>query len=130
MAERLGVSAKARSVLRRENAFWADDDPVNRVTTYIPRSIAKGTGLLPDDVPNRFSIHGVLENQHHMMTRLREDVSAVPRPDEKKALHLRPGVPMLDMWHTSVGQDGQPYELTRVVMRGGMTGLLYGVPVE
>jgi GntR family transcriptional regulator len=49
---------------------------VNRVTTYVPWSIAKGTGLPQDDVPNRFSIHGVLENQHHMMTRLREEVSS------------------------------------------------------
>jgi hypothetical protein len=27
-------------------------------------------------------------------------------------------------------RDGQPYELTRFVMRGDMTGLLYDVPVE
>jgi GntR family transcriptional regulator len=36
VAERLSVSAKTKSVLRRENVFWADDDPVHRVTTYIP----------------------------------------------------------------------------------------------
>jgi GntR family transcriptional regulator len=52
------------------------------------------------------------------------------RPDEIAALHLRPGVPVLDVWHTSIDQDGQPYELTRFVMRGDMTGLLYDVPVE
>jgi hypothetical protein len=40
-----------KSVLRRENVFYADDDPVNRVTTYIPWTIAKGTGLLQDEVP-------------------------------------------------------------------------------
>jgi GntR family transcriptional regulator len=131
VAERLGVSAKAKSVLRRENVFWADDDPVNRVTTYIPWSIAKGTGLLKDDVPHQYGIHGVLEDQHHVMTRMREEVSArMPRPDETKALHLRAGVPVLDVWHTSIDQDGQPYELTRFVMRGDMTGLLYDVPVE
>ena len=37
-------------------------------------------------------------------------------------------VPVLDVWHTSTGRDGQPYELTRFVMRGDMTGLLYDVP--
>jgi hypothetical protein len=36
----------------------------------------------------------------------------------------------LDVWHTSIDKDGQPYELTRFVMRGDMTGLLYDVPVE
>ena len=49
---------------------------------------------------------------------------------ETRLLHLQPGVPVLDVWHTSIDQDGQPYELTRFVMRGDMTGLLYDVPVE
>jgi GntR family transcriptional regulator len=39
-------------------------------------------------------------------------------------------VPVLDVWHTSIDQDGQPYELTRFVMRGDLTGLLYDTPVE
>jgi len=131
VAERLGVSATAKSVLRRENIFWADDDPVIRVITYIPWPIAKGTGLLQPDVPHPYGIHGVLEDQHHVMTRLREEVSTrMPRPDEVRALHLRSGVPVLVVWHTSIDQDGQPYELTRFVMRGDMTGLLYDVPVE
>ena len=131
VAERLGVSAKAKSVLRRENVFYADDDPVERVTTYVPWTIAKGTGLLQGEVPHQFGIHGILKDQHHVMTRMREEVSMrMPRPEESRQLRLRPGVPVLDVWHTSLDQDGQPYELTRFVMRGDMTGLLYDVPVE
>jgi GntR family transcriptional regulator len=131
VAERLGVSARAKSVLRRENVFYADDDPVNRVTTYIPWSIAKGTGLLRDEVPHQFGIHGILEDQGHVMTRIREEVSArMPKPEETRLLHLRPGVPVLDVWHTSIDEKGEAYELTRFVMRGDMTGLLYDVPVE
>jgi GntR family transcriptional regulator len=131
VAERLNVSATTKSVLRRENVFYADADPVHRVTTYIPWVIAEGTGLLQDEVPHQFGIHGVLEDRHHVMTRIREEVSTrMPRPDETAALHLRPGVPVLDVWHTSLDQDGEPYELTRFVMRGDMTGLLYDVPVE
>jgi len=131
VAERLKVSARAKSVLRRENVFYADDDPVHRVTTYIPWPIAEGTGLLQAEVPNQYGIHGVLEERQHMMTRIREEVSTrMPRPDEIAALKLRPGVPVLDVWHTSIDQDGQPYELTRFVMRGDMTGLLYDMPVE
>ena len=104
---------------------------MNRVSTYIPWSIAKGTGLLQDEVPHQFGIHGILGEQGHVMDRIREEVSTrMPRPDETRLLHLRPGVPVLDVWHTSVDQDGQPYELTRFVMRGDMTGLLYDMPVE
>ena len=131
VAERLAVSARTKSVLRRENVFYADDDPVNRVTTYIPWTIAKGTGLLKDEVPHQFGIHGILEDRGHVMTRLREEVSArMPRPEETRLLRLRPGVPVLDVWHTSIDEKGEPYELTRFVMRGDMTGLLYDVPVE
>ena len=131
VAERLGVPGRAKSVLRRENVFYANDDPVNRVTTYIPWTIAKGTGLLQDEVPHQFGIHGILEDQGHTMTRLREEVSTrMPRPEETRLLHLRPGVPVLDVWHTSIDEKGEPYELTRFVMRGDMTGLAYDVPVE
>src|SRR4051794_15783610 len=76
VAERLGVSDRTKSVVRRENVFYADQDPVERVTTYIPWTIAKGTGLLQDEVPHQFGIHGVMEDQGHVMTRLREEVSA------------------------------------------------------
>ena len=54
----------------------------------------------------------------------------MPNPDEGRYLHLRSGVPVLDVWHTSIDQVGEPYELTRFVMRGDMIGLLYDVPVE
>ena len=113
-------------MVRRENVF-ADDDLVNRVTTCIPWTIAKGTGLFQDKVPHHFGIHGVLEDQGHVMTRLREEVSArMPGPGEVRWLRLRP---VLDVWHASLGQGGGPYELTRLVMRGDMTGLLSDVPV-
>ncbi|MGZ6770548.1 MAG: GntR family transcriptional regulator [Mycobacteriaceae bacterium] len=131
VAERLHISPKTKSVLRRENVFYADDDPVHRVTTYIPWSIADGTGLLEEEVPHQYGIHGVLEERHHTMTRIREEVGArMPRPDESRHLKLRPGVPVIDVLHTSIDQDGEPYELTRFVMRADMTGLLYDTPVE
>jgi GntR family transcriptional regulator len=131
VAERLNMSPHTKSVLRRENVFYADDDPVHRITTYIPWPIAKGTGLLQEDVPHPYGIHGVLEDQHHTMTRIREEISTrMPRPEEIRHLQLRPGVPVLDVLHTSIDQDGEPYEVTRFVMRGDMTGLLYDTPVE
>ncbi len=78
-----------------------------------------------------YGIHGILEERGHTMTRLREEVSArMPTADEVELLHLSPGVPVLDVLHTSLDQDGHPYELTRFVMRTDLTGLLYDAPVE
>jgi GntR family transcriptional regulator len=131
VADRLQVAADTASVLRRENVFWADDDPVQRVTTYAPWELAEGTGLLAEEVGHPYGIHGIFEDQGHVMTRIREEVSArMPRPDERRDLRLPPGVPVLDVLHTSLDQQGQPYELTRFVMRADLTGLLYDVPVE
>jgi GntR family transcriptional regulator len=131
VADRLQVPSDTDSVLRRENVFWADDDPVQRVTTYLPWELAEGTGLLLPEVGHPYGIHGILEDRGHLMTRIREEVSArMPRPEERRHLRLPPGVPVLDVLHTSIDQDGQPYELTRFVMRADLTGLLYDVPVE
>ena len=90
-------------MVRRENVF-ADDDLVNRVITCIPWTIAKGTGLLQDEVPHQFGTHSVLEDRGHVMTRLREEVSArMPQPGEVRSLRLRPGVPVMDVRHASLG---------------------------
>jgi GntR family transcriptional regulator len=62
------------------------------VTTYIPWTMAKGTGLLRDEVPHQFGIHGILQDQGHAMTRLREEVSTrMPRPEEICQLRLAAG---------------------------------------
>ena len=131
VAARLNIADDEPSVLRRENVFWADSDPMQRVTTWVPWRIAEGTGLLFDEVPHPYGIHGVLEEQGHTMTRIQEEISArMPTPDERVRLDLPQGVPVLDVLHTSVDQDGQPYELTRFVLRADLSGLRYDVPVE
>jgi GntR family transcriptional regulator len=80
-------------------------------------------------VLHQFGIHGILEDQGHVMTRLRVEVSTrMPQPEESRLLRLRPGAPVLDVWHTGIDQVGELYELTRFVMRGDLTGLLYDVP--
>jgi GntR family transcriptional regulator len=131
VAARLAVDPDSASVLRRENVFYADDDPVQRVTTLIPWTIAEGTGLLQAEIPHPYGIHGVLEDQGFVMARLREEVSArMPRGDEAETLRVPPGVPIIDVLHTSLDGDGRGYELTRFVMRADMSGLLYDTPVE
>ncbi|WP_333770694.1 UTRA domain-containing protein [Streptomyces sp. IBSBF 2435] len=41
IARKLKVPVGEKSLLRRENVCYADDDPVYRVTTWIPWSIAQ-----------------------------------------------------------------------------------------
>ncbi|MDH2393140.1 GntR family transcriptional regulator [Streptomyces sp. HNM0663] len=131
LADQLKVSPKAKSVLRRENVFYADDDPVYRVTTWIPWSIAQGTGLVEAEVPHQYGIHGIFEEKGHVMTRIHDEITArMPTPEEVGHLELPQGVPVIEVMHTSLDQDGEPYEVTRFVMRADMNGLSYNVPVE
>jgi GntR family transcriptional regulator len=131
VADELRVPADQKSVLIRENVFWAGDDPVHRVTTYVPWRIAEGTTLLEAEIPHPYGIHGILEDRGHSMIRQRETVTArMPTTDEEARLRIRVGVPVLDVWHTSIDQHDIPYELTRFVMRSDLTGLRYEIPVE
>jgi GntR family transcriptional regulator len=131
VADRLDLPPTTKSVVRRESVSFADDDAVHRVTTWIPWTIAKGTGLTKPDTGHPRGIYGVLEDQGHTMTRLREEVDArMPTPAEVDFLALPPGVPVFDVLHTSIDQHGEPYELTRFVMRADLTGLAYDAPIE
>ncbi len=131
VAARLKLSNDTPSALRRENVFWADTDPVQRVTTWLPWALADGTGLLRDEVGHPFGIHGILEERGHTMARIHDEISArMPAPDEREHLQLSPGVPVLDVLHISIDTEGEPYELTRFVMRADLSGLRYDAPVE
>jgi GntR family transcriptional regulator len=131
IASRLHVAANTKSVLRRDNVFYADADPVSLVTTYIPWTIAQGTGLLEPVVPHPYGIHGVLEDRGHQMQRMTDEVtSRMPTPDEARRLRIQSGVPVIDLLHTSLDQNLEPYEVTRFVMRADMNSLIYDIPVE
>ncbi|MGH3565311.1 MAG: GntR family transcriptional regulator [Pseudonocardia sp.] len=131
VAQRLKLAPTTRSVLRRENVFWADADPIQRVTTWLPWALAEGTGLVRDEVGHPFGIHGVLEERGHTMARILDEISArMPTPDEREQLRLSPGVPVLDVLHTSIDTEGEPYELTRFVLRADLSSLRYDAPVE
>lgn len=51
-------------------------------------------------------------------------------PQEREGLGISDGVPVLDVLHTGIDQDGQPFEVTRFVMRADYTGLDYTMPVD
>lgn len=130
VAERLQVASDEPSVLHRENHYFADEDPVQIVSTYLRWSEAQGTRLTQQKTgPN--GIYGRLEELGHVMTRVRDEISArMPTPHEAEVLDLLPGVPVLEVLHTSLDQDSTPFEVTRYVHRADLTGLLYELPVE
>ncbi|AXI72795.1 UTRA domain-containing protein [Streptomyces sp. SID8359] len=130
VAERLGVASAEQSVVHRENHYFADDEPVQIVSTYLRWDEAQGT-LLMQPKTGKDGIYGRLEDLGHVMTRVRDEISArMPTPEEARFLQLLPGVPVLEVLHTSLDQDSQPFEVSRYVHRADQTGLLYELPVE
>ncbi|MEU9329497.1 GntR family transcriptional regulator [Streptomyces canus] len=130
VAERLKVPADEESVVHRENHYFADDEPVQIVSTYLRWDEAQGT-LLMQQKTGKDGIYGRLEDLGHVMTRVRDEISArMPTPEEAAILELLPGVPVLEVLHTSLDQDGIPFEVSRYVHRADQTGLLYELPVE
>ena len=131
VAERLGVSSTSRSVVRRENWYYADEEPMQVGVTYIPWAIAKGSVLGTSADMGKGSLYARFEERGHAITRIREEVSArMPTPDEARGLRIPDGVPVLDIVHTGIDQDGTPFEVTQFIMRADHNALDYTMPVE
>jgi GntR family transcriptional regulator len=54
----------------------------------------------------------------------------MPTPDEAGALSMPPGVPLIEVLHTSMDDWKRPFEVTRFVMRADLNGLDYDMPIE
>jgi GntR family transcriptional regulator len=130
VAERLKVSPEEPAVLRRCNTYYADDEPLQVVTTYLHWSDAEGTPLLQAET-GPGGIFSRLEERGHTMTSGQDEIIArMASHEEAQTLDLPPGVPVLDVLHTSLDQDGEPFEVSRFVHRADRAGLVYNFPVE
>lgn len=131
VAERLGLDAE-ETVIRRENWYYADDEPMQVGITYIPSQIADDSPLaMSGDRLGKGDLYARFEEKGHAITYTREEVTArMPTPDEADGLHLPEGVPVLEVVHTGIDQDRAPFEVTRFVMRADFMGLDYRMPVD
>ena len=59
-----------------------------------------------------------------------EIIARMASRNEAQTLDLPPGVPVLDVLHTSLDQDGEPFEVSRFVHRADRAGLVYNFPIE
>lgn len=131
VAQRLDVPTDQPSVVARVNHYFVDDEPVQIGTTYIPWDIASGSALATDVHPGAGSIYERFAELGHTITKAREEVTArMPRPQETRTLTIPVGVPVLEVLHTGINQDGRPFEVTRFVMRADLNGLDYHLTID
>ncbi|WBB81282.1 GntR family transcriptional regulator [Micromonospora sp. WMMD882] len=131
VAERLGLDRSEDVVIRRENWYFADDEPVQVGVTYIPTAVAGTSPLASEKTLGRGSIYARFEELGYPIARIREEISArMPTPEEAKGLSIPPGVPVIEVLHTGIDDKMQAFEVTRFVMRSDLNGLDYEMPVE
>lgn len=131
VADRLKAAPDEPSVLRRCNTYFADDEPIQVVTTYLRWTDAEAVPPLLQPKTGPGGIYGRLEEQGHIMTSGQDEITArMATHTEAQILDLPPGVPVLEVLHTSLNQDGEPFEVSRFVHRADRAGLIYQFPVE
>jgi GntR family transcriptional regulator len=54
----------------------------------------------------------------------------MPLPDEATSLALLPGVPVIELRHTSHGEDGVAIEVTHSILPADRNALTYELPVD
>lgn len=131
VAERLGIDPATETVVRRENWYYADDEPMQVGITYSPWSIVEGTPVADSAVTGKGSLYARFEERGYPITTIREEITArMPTPEEVTGLAIPDGVPVLDVWHTGYDDQDRPFEVTRFVMRADFNGLDYRMSVE
>ena len=118
-------------MIGRENLYFVDEEPVQIGVTYIPAAIAGDEPWATEAHIGPGSIYGRLDELGWPVAGIREEVSArMPSPDEIDALAMPPGVPVIEVLHTSMDDWKRPFEVTRFVMRADLSSLDYEMSVE
>jgi GntR family transcriptional regulator len=129
IAERLKL-AEGDDVLRRRNRYLADDRPVQLADTYIPLHVAGHSSLNQPEV-GPGGIYQRLEDLGHRLLAFREDITArMPRPEETESLAIPPGVPVIELLHTSLDQDGHPFEVTHSILPADRNALSFELTAD
>jgi GntR family transcriptional regulator len=125
VAARLAV-APGTSVVRRENHYRVDGEPLQSATTHVPAAIAGASPIAVDLGLGAGGIYARLEDAGHRVDRVREELQArMPTPAETADLRIPAGVPVLDIVHTSYDRHGEPFEVTCFVIRADLSTVTY-----
>jgi GntR family transcriptional regulator len=129
IAERLGL-AEGTPVLVRKRRYLADGEPMEIATSYLPLSLVEGTPITKENT-GPGGIYARLEELGHRLQRFTEDVTArMPLPEEVRALHLSPGVPVFVLVRTAFDTEGTALEVCDTVMAADQYVLSYELPAR
>ncbi|WP_433793291.1 UTRA domain-containing protein [Actinoplanes sp. CA-252034] len=118
-------------IICRENHYFADDEPVQIGMTFLPEYLATEAPHLGRKALGRGSLYSRLADIGYRAARVNEHIIArMPSMLEGEHLAISPITPVLEITHTSFNEQGQPFEVTRFVIRADLTTLDFEMPVE
>ena len=129
IAERLKLKP-GETVVVRDRRYLANNEPIEMAVSYIPADLACGTPIVEQN-PGPGGIYARLEENGHILDRFVEEVAArMPTPDERRALELSPGVPVLTVVRTAYDNTGRPVEVCDTVKAAYAYVLEYDFPAR
>lgn len=129
IAERLGIAPGAPIVIR-DRRYLANGEPVETAVSYVPAELARGTAITNHD-SGPGGIYARLEENGHTLDHFVEEVGArMPTPDERRALQLSPGVPVLTVLRTAYDTSGRAVEVCDTIKAAYAYVLEYDFPAR
>lgn len=114
VAERLRLP-EGDEVVVRSRRYLADGRPIETAISYIPIAFARGTKIEQVDT-GPGGIYARLEEAGHTLARFTEEVGArMPTPQERQALQLGSGVPVLTVVRTAYDTNDVAVEVCDTV---------------
>ena len=111
--------------LIRQRRMYANDEPMQLATSYIPWSLAEGTPMAERDT-GPGGIYSRLADIGHAPVRFTEDVSArMPTPEEAEFLRLTPPQPVFFLIRVAFDANDRPVETCEHIMSGDRWQLSY-----
>jgi GntR family transcriptional regulator len=105
--------------------MYANDEPMQLATSYIPWSLAEGTQMTERD-SGPGGIYSRLAEIGHGPVRFTEDVSTrIPTPEESDFLRLPPPQPVFFLIRVAFDASGRPVETCEHIMSGDRWLLSY-----
>lgn len=128
-ASRLGLIA-GDAVVIRDRRYLANGEPVETAISYIPADLAHGTAIVEHDT-GPGGIYARLEDAGHTLDHFVEEVAArMPTPDERRALLLSTGVPVMTVVRTAYDTTGRAVEVCDTVKAAHAYILEYEFPAR
>lgn len=114
VAERLRLTSDD-DVVVRSRRYLANGRPVETATSYIPAAFAQDTKIEQTDT-GPGGIYARLEEAGHTLARFTEEVGArMPTPEERRALQLPAGAPVLTVVRTAYDTNDVAVEVCDTV---------------